>query len=547
MNVKGNDRLKVGTPLFFSLVLILGMVLGFNLKDSLRNKRDVSAVFKNNDKLEEMIELINDKYVDSVNSNLLYKNAISGILKNLDPHTIFIPAENLQEENDDLEGNFSGIGVEYAIIRDTIRITSVVINGPAYKAGITVGDELIKVNEQLVAGNKITSEKIASLLRGKQKTNVSLFCINALNGKIKQLPMSRDIIPIHSVDATIMVDSLTGYIKISRFSSTTHSEFIVALKYLMGLGAAQLIIDLRDNPGGYLEAATSIADELLNDKKLIVYTKGLHSPKTEYRAGDKCTFETGKLAILINESSASASEILAGAIQDWDRGVIVGRRSFGKGLVQEQYDMADGAGLRLTIAKYYTPSGRCIQRSYAKGKDAYIEDYEKRLEEGNLLINDSLIENDTTRYYTSKMRVVYGNGGIKPDIYVSYDSQKVVTGIYSLIYADEAKAAVWDFFIHNYQYLKFNTINDYSNYFKNECKILELYYSKLSYKDRIDVQKKLYLKDNEHYFCSMLKAALARYIFNENGYYSLSLKEDKVVSATLKVLNSDEYLKAISR
>jgi carboxyl-terminal processing protease len=280
MDERRSDSWKVWTPLLFSLILIAGMVLGFNLRDTLRNKRDIITVITRNDRLEEVIDLVKEKYVDTVNNNVLYKDAISGILKSLDPHTVYIPSEEVEGVNDDLEGGFSGIGVEFSIVRDTIEVTSVVENGPSAHAGIEVGDQLIKVGDSVVAGIKISSDRIVRLLKGRQRSDVSV-TIKRANGAQKEIAITRDIIPVYSVEASIMLDGVTGFIKINRFSATTADEFSAALKKLIAQGARQLILDLRDNPGGYLDAATSIADNFLDDNKLIVYTKGLNMPKTE--------------------------------------------------------------------------------------------------------------------------------------------------------------------------------------------------------------------------------------------------------------------------
>jgi carboxyl-terminal processing protease len=359
--------LKVWTPLIFSLVLIAGMTLGFNLRDTLRNKRDIQTIIERNDRLEQIIDLVNERYVDSVNTNDLYRDAVNGILSHLDPHTIYIPADELQGVNEDLEGSFYGIGVEFAVMRDTILVTSVIPSGPAEKAGIHTGDKIVKVGDSIVAGKDMPSDQVVRMLKGKQNTDVIVGLKDIETGGMKTVTIRRDAIPVYSVDANLMLDEITGYIKISRFSANTYDEFAKAVKSLKASGMQQLIIDVRLNPGGYLESARDIVDDLLPGEKMVVYTKGRNSSLREYKTRDKDLFERGKVAILIDERSASASEILAGAVQDWDRGIIVGRRSYGKGLVQEQYDMDDGAALRLTIAKYYTPSGRSIQRSMKPG------------------------------------------------------------------------------------------------------------------------------------------------------------------------------------
>jgi len=521
------------------------MVLGFNLRDSLRNKRDIGTVILRNDRLEEIIDLVNEKYVDTVNNNTLYKDAVSGILKSLDPHTVYIPPEDLQEVNDDLDGGFSGIGVEFSIMRDTIAVTGVIEDGPAAGAGVETGDQIIKVGDSMVAGVNITSDRIIHLLKGRQSSKVYVTVMRPA-GALKQVSITRGIIPIYSIDAGIMLDSVTGFIKINRFSATTFTEFSKALQKLKDKGAKQLVLDLRDNPGGYLDAATSIADAFLDDNKLVVYTQGIHSQKTEYRASEKGAFEDGKLVVLVDESSASASEILSGAIQDWDRGVIAGRRTFGKGLVQEQYDLPGGSALRLTIAKYYTPSGRCIQRSFAKGRDAYMEDYEKRFESGELLGADTAGNADTTRFYTAHHRVVYGGGGITPDVYVPYDTSRFSVTMESMIFSENLKTAIWNYFMRNRSRLNFKDIAAFNHSFNDEAAIKDSYLDMLSGGKRKDALKELERPVNADYFNLQIKAQLARILFHENGYYAISAKEDNAVNKALEIMNSGQYSKIIS-
>lgn len=523
------------------------MVLGFNLRDSLRSKRDITTVIQRNDRLEEIIGLIKDNYVDTVNTNRLYRDAVSGILAPLDPHTVYIPAEDLQEVNNSLEGGFSGIGVEFSIVRDTIEVTSVTDKGPAALAGLNTGDQIIKVGDSLVAGTGITSERIMQLLRGAQNSIVSVGVKQVADGTMKTTSITRDIIPIYSIDASIMLDENTGYIKINRFSATTYDEFKKALTQLKKDGAQQMIVDLRDNPGGYLDAATSISDDFLGDDKLIVYTRGRNTPRIEYKAGEKGAFEEGRLAILVDESSASASEILAGAIQDWDRGVIIGRRTYGKGLVQEQYEMPDGAALRLTTAKYYTPSGRSIQRSFAGGKDAYHHEYEKRFENGELTGNDAETLPDTTPYYTARKRKVYSGGGIKPDIYVGYDTSHWSSPLLSMAFSEEMKTAIWDYFIRNRTTLKYKNITDFSKSFKGEGQVLNQYIAMLSPGERKTVLKNFNSPANQQYFGLQIKAQIARYLFRDNGYYSIKLKEDNMVNKAIAVLNSPQYSKILGQ
>lgn len=547
MDVQGRDRSKVWTPLFFSIVLIVGMVLGFNLRDSLRNKREITTVMTRNDRLEDIIDLIKEKYVDTVNSNSLYNDAVTGILKPLDPHTVYIPAEDLQGVNDELDGGFSGIGVEFAIVRDTISVTSVVDGGPSARAGLSVGDQLIKVGDSLVAGNSINSSRIMHLLRGKQNSMVNVTLKPIASNMLKRVSITRGIIPTYSVEASIMLDDATGYIKINRFSATTYEEFRKALEQLKADGAKQLVVDLRDNPGGYLDAVISMADDFLDDSKLIVYTQGTHMPKAEFKAKDKGRFETGRLAILVDEGSASASEILAGAIQDWDRGVIIGRRTYGKGLVQEQYEMPDGSALRLTTARYYTPSGRSIQRSFAGGRDAYAHDYEKRFEDGELIGNEAVAYSDTVPYYTGKKRVVYSGGGIKPDVYVPYDTSRLSEPVTAMIMSDELKTVIWDYFIANRAKLKYKTIQDFSKSFNGGSDITDRYLSILSAADRKEAAHQLASTANRQFLELHIKAQVARFIFHDNGYYSVRLRDDNVVNKALAVLNSEQYTKILGK
>ncbi|XZF16638.1 S41 family peptidase [Chitinophagaceae bacterium MMS25-I14] len=546
MDEHRSGGIKVWLPLLFALIMIFGMTLGFNLRDSLRNKRDIQAIIERNDRLEEIIDLVNAKYVDSVNSNLLYRDAVSGILSHLDPHTVYISSDELQGVNEDLEGSFFGIGVEFAIVRDTIEVTSVVENGPAEHAGLEVGDKLLKVNDSTVAGTGITSDRIIKMLRGKQHSRVSLLIKDAGNSMTKEVPIERDIVPLYSIDASFMLDNETGFIKINRFSATTFDEFMKALKSLKDKGMKQLVLDLRDNPGGYLDAATRIADQFLDDEKLIVYTQGRTSSRIEYKAGESGLFEHGKLVVLIDENSASASEILSGAIQDWDRGLIIGRRSFGKGLVQEQYDLDDGAALRLTVARYYTPSGRSIQRSFAKGKDAYAHDFEDRFKSGELTGKDSAYTADSKPYYTSRHRTVYGGGGIKPDVYVPYDTTRLGSKILNIVFSSEMKTVLWDYYInHSARLRTFKTISDFSAGFSGTEDLERSYLATLKPQEKVVAAKLLAGAPGRDYFRLQAKAQLARILFRNNGYYMILSKEDNVVQKALEMLAGKQFLQLI--
>ena len=547
MDERKNDSLKIWTPLLFAVIMIAGMTIGFKLRDSLRNKRDIETIIYRNDRLEQLIDLINEKYVDTVNINSIYQDAVTGILSHLDPHTVYISADQVENVNEDLEGGFYGIGVEFVIVRDTIQVTSVMPGGPAERVNVQVGDQLVKVGDSIVAGKKISSGQIIKMLKGKQHTKVILTLKQPFVAGTRKVEIERDIVPILSVDAGIMLDANTGYIKINRFSATTYDEFTDALTKLKRQNMEDLVLDLRDNPGGYLDAATLIADELISGRKLLVYTQGKRSYKTEYKAGEKNGFENGRLVVLVDENSASASEILAGAVQDWDRGVIAGRRTFGKGLVQEQYDLSDGAALRLTIAKYYTPSGRCIQRTYAKGKSAYTEDYYHRFQTGELMGFDTLAVGDTIPYYTANKRVVYGGGGIKPDVYIPYDTTRIAIPVLSMLTSDALGNIMWDYYLRNRDSLRYRSMGDFEMRFKGEDTVIAMYLRSLPAGERKDAETVLKVPVNNQLFRLHMKAQFARYMFRGDGYYQVLAQDDDEIQRALQILSDESYLKIIGR
>lgn len=549
MEAHSRPQLKVWTPLIAALIMVAGIIIGFQLRDTLRNKRDIKNAVERSDRLEQLIDLISTNYVDSINSSGLYRDGVNGILSHLDPHTVYIPAEEVAGVNEELEGSFFGIGVEFAIIRDTIMVTSVVAEGPAERAGIETGDRLIKVSDTLVAGNGITSERIVKMLRGEKKSSVRVLIKKLATSKVEPVEIVRNEVPLASVDAAVMLDAKTGYIKINRFAGTTYSEFAKGLKTIKKSGATGLIIDVRDNPGGYLDAATAIVDELLDNKKLIVYTKGYHEQRQDYTAVNEGMFEQGRLAILIDENSASASEILAGAVQDWDRGVIVGRRSFGKGLVQEQYELEDGAALRLTIARYYTPSGRSIQRSFAKGKEAYRADFEARFTNGELMGNDSIAVDDTQAYYTlMQHRPLHGAGGIKPDAYVPYDSGRLTQGLLQILLSDALQDAIWEYYNINALWLKkLKSVLEYNRAFHDEDKILQQYISSLAPSERLIAVSTLRRPANKDYVLLQIRSQIARVVFRNSGYYMVSAQGDEVIQRALQILNGNQYQQLIGR
>lgn len=377
-------------------------------------------------KLQYVLGAIENLYVDTIDINNVTENTITNVLKELDPHSVYIPQKELQQANEPLEGSFEGIGIQFQMLEDTLFVIQTIAGCPAERVGIRAGDRMIEIEDSVIAGVKIQNSEIMRRLRGKKGTTVRVKILRAGIPDLIEFHIVRDKIPLYSLDASYMTDKTTGYIKINNFGATTLDEFKKALSDLKKQGLKNLILDLQGNGGGYLNAAIDLADEFLDKDKLIVYTQGIHQPKSIANATVKGNFEGGNLVILIDETSASASEIVSGAVQDWDRGVLVGRRTFGKGLVQRQFILPDGSAIRLTTARYYTPTGRCIQKPY-KGTD-YQKDLEMRYEHGEFMHADSIQFPDSLKYETlTSKRIVYGGGGIMPDVFVPVDTTMTTT------------------------------------------------------------------------------------------------------------------------
>jgi carboxyl-terminal processing protease len=419
-----NSKKVVFLPIVLGIAVAIGILIGRFLPAD-NDHSPHSNIRSRNDKLNSILNIIESNYVDSVNRNDLIETAIPSILKKLDPHSVYIPAKDLARSNEPLQGNFEGIGISFSMLTDTILVISTIPGGPSEKLGLLPGDKILYVNDSLVAGRHIIDEKIMGMLKGPRGTLVKIKVLR--NGQKELIPfeITRDKIPIYSVDVDYMVNDNIGYIKINTFAMTTFDEFMKGLRELKEHGMTSLILDLRGNSGGIMEAAINIADQFLKEGQLIVYTKGRASPRSEAKATGKGEFETGNLVVLIDEWSASASEILAGALQDNDRGTIIGRRSFGKGLVQEPIPFSDGSGMRLTIARYYTPTGRSIQKSYKEGYDKYYADLNERYTHGEFEVPDSIHFSDSLKYTTPGGRIVYGGGGIMPDKFVPVDTSGV--------------------------------------------------------------------------------------------------------------------------
>ncbi len=375
-------------------------------------------------KVAKVFDIIESYYVEETNDSTLAETAITSILKELDPHSVYIPKKKVKKMNEPLVGNFEGIGIQFNILEDTIVVVSPISGGPSEKLGIQSGDKIIKIEDSVVAGVGYTTTDVVNNLRGQKGTAVNVSIKREGEKKLIDYEIIRDKIPIFSVDASYMATPTVGYIKVNRFSATTSKELEEALQKLKAEGMQDLILDLQNNSGGYLNAAINMADQFLADNKLIVYTEGRKSPRYDAKASSRGLFESGKLVVLVNEGSASASEIVSGAIQDHDRGIIIGRRTFGKGLVQKPFNLPDGSSMRLTVSRYYTPTGRCIQKPYDDGVDAYHKELSTRYKAGELINADSITFPDSLKFYTPNKRVVYGGGGIMPDFFIPLDTVK---------------------------------------------------------------------------------------------------------------------------
>jgi len=529
-----DNRLKIFIyyPIILALVLASGIYLGSFLSVGYLPSSVIESSTSNSKKITNLLNYVQEEYVDSIDLDGLTESTIISMLEQLDPHSSYIPARELEATNEQLDGNFDGIGVEFNIINDTIVVVAPINGGPSEKLGIRSGDRIVIIEDSLVAGTGVKNQDVISMLRGERGTYVKVEIARRGVKKLIPFRIERDKIPIYSVDAGYMIDDEVGYIKISRFGATTYEEFAEKLAGLRKAGMQSLILDLRGNPGGYLNAAISICDEFLSDGKLIVYTEGRARPKDSAYATRKGDFEKGKLAVLVDEGSASASEIVSGAVQDNDRGTIVGRRTFGKGLVQEQVELADGSAVRLTIARYYTPTGRCIQRPYGKDED-YYGDFYNRIEHGELYEVDSISVDENDRFVTPGGKVVYGGGGIIPDVFVPLDTTGYTEFHSQLI----STGALREFAL---------------NYTSQKRTELDRYRSATDFRDRFsfsgtDYQKLIgFAKDKgistseaekaKPEVLNNLKALVARSKWNGAGFYPIINETDKTIQAALETL-----------
>ncbi len=513
-------------PILFFGTLALGIVLGAKLNFPLQG--NLSASDNHRNKLNKLIDFIDNEYVDKVNTDSIVDLAASNILDKLDPHSVYVPKSEQTQLAETMRGDFVGIGVNFYMLNDTIAVVNSVVGGPSEKAGIKSGDRILYANKEKLFGRQLTSEDLFSRLKGEKGTDVSLTIYRKSENKKLQIQLQRDIVAIESVAAAVMINPTFGYIKINRFAETTHDEFKKGLIQLKKQGAKSLVIDVRDNGGGYMEIAAKIADELLRDKQLIVFTKNKKGKIDKTLATEEGQFETGKVFVLINENSASASEILAGAIQDNDRGTVIGRRSFGKGLVQREMNFQDGSAVRLTIARYYTPTGRSIQKPYKKGIEDYNRDFDKRLLGGELFKKDSIKVDSKLKYKTPKGKIVYGGGGIVPDVFVPLEVENGDEGVVYLMQSGAVGYYVFEEIDKNRKQFGGLKMNQVISKIENS----DFYYDNFK-KYLLKNGLELKLEKDKKWVKRYLTAEFVRQLFGERYYYSLIVKEDAMIKKVL--------------
>ncbi len=524
-------KAKVFMPLVFAFIMMLGMLIGMRMQQQLRPGMVTQGANSQLAGIGEVFNYIDSRYVDPINSDDLAEKVIKETLEDLDPHSSYISAKDLPRIQESMSGNFDGIGIEFSLVKDTIVVVTPIVGGPSEKLGILSGDKIIQIEDTLVAGINITNDQVMEKLKGERGTYVKVGIYRKGKEELLEFDIRRSRIPLVSVEVGYLMDDEVGYMKVTRFSATTFKEFKKKLNELKEAGMKKLILDLRQNPGGYLDMAVNMVDEFIPSNRLLVYTKGRNHKRREFKSERfEGNFENGDLVILIDEGSASASEIVAGAIQDWDRGKVVGRRSFGKGLVQEQETLSNGAALRLTVARYYTPSGRCIQKPYGEDTEAYDKEIEKRLADGELFgeeADSTDIIADSLKFQTLiEGRTVLGGGGITPDIFVPYDS----TGTENFLLSARGLIPefVYDYFSNNRPYFE-----QYGNLesFRKNFQVNEQIFSKFRDFTKKEVKKfdaQLFQRDQEK-LKTVIKAHIARQLWNNDGYYPVIHDLDKML------------------
>ncbi|MGL2965619.1 S41 family peptidase [Flavobacterium sp. XGLA_31] len=514
-------------PLLLFSCVALGVIIGgmLNFPQRTLSKKNASKA-----KIEKLIDMINDEYVDDVNSDSIVDLTVNSILANLDPHSVYIPPSEQSSESEIMKGDFVGVGINFYMHNDTVTVVKTLENGPAAKAGIKAGDRILYAGKTKLFGRKLPTDSLYNKFKGEEGSDVLLTVYRKNSNKKLKINVTREVVPIKSVDIALMLNKNTGYIKINRFAENTYDEFHSGLQKLKNSGMNTLIIDLRDNGGGYLEKAVEVADDLLKEKELIVFTKNRKGNITKTYATEKGIFETGRVYVLIDENSASASEILSGAIQDNDRGTIVGRRSFGKGLVQREMNFDDGSAVRLTTSRYYTPSGRSIQKPYVKGKaEEYEQDFGNRFDSGELYAKDKIKVADSLKFKTKKGRIVYGGGGIVPDIFVPLEVKKGEESLAYILNSGIVGHFVFEQLDKDRNTFKGQTFGQFLDRMQNNTAIVSKFENYLK-----DSGLEMKLNDNKTLVKKYLTAEFARQLFGESQYYNIILKDDAMLKAVLK-------------
>jgi len=527
---KKNAR-KIWTPLYLGIAFLLGIAVALYLLPT----KTSSFSNKQLQKFNEVLQYINMYYVDTVDTEKLFEEAINGMLQSLDPHSTYVNAVENKALMESLDGAFEGIGVQFSIINDTVMVVAVLSGGPSEKVGLRAGDRIVTVDGKQFAGIGIQNEEVMKSLRGKKNSKVDVGIKREGFKQIYHYRITRDVIPTYTVDVSYMIDNQNGYIKINQFGSTTGDEFANALKKLNSMSMKKLILDLRGNPGGYLEAAIRVCDELLPDGEMIVYTEGLRVKKDKIYATKYGNFEKGEVVVLIDDFSASASEIVAGAVQDNDRGMVVGRRSFGKGLVQRQFDLNDKSTVRLTTSRYHTPSGRCIQKDYKNGSLAYEEELIKRYENGEMDSTENISFDKSLQYKTKKGRTVYGGGGIMPDYFIPLDRNEELFAFYQILNSSSIIEFAFDYATRNQQTLKSKFPNARS-YVKNMTisdqlldRLFKFYSTKTGQQlVGLNAASKKELK-------VWVKALIGRNLYQDEAFYPVINTTDKAIIKALEI------------
>lgn len=536
MHNETGSKPQTRLPLLLAATLAIGMFIGQQLPHYDRSFSLQPRSMPGSGTLDEILRYVEAKYVDSVDTDHLRAQAVEGLLEQLDPHSVYISPEELKAVEDDMNGAFEGVGIEFLLLDDTLQVVTPLAGGPSELAGILAGDKIVSINDTLIAGVKIETSKIYNKLRGIKGSKVKVGILRGQERELRYFEVIRDVIPVKSLEVAYMLDEQTGYFKIARFNSNTYQEFMQELTPLVEKkGLKNLVIDLRGNPGGYLEEATDLLSQFFPEGKLLVYTKGRAGQRKDYKSNGRARFDIHNVAVLIDEGSASASEIVAGAVQDWDRGWVIGRRSFGKGLVQEQYPLSNGGAIRLTVSRYFIPSGRSIQRDYKHG-DAYKHETERRLQNGELSNEAKVRQADSTAFYTGQGRVVFGGGGVTPDVFIPFDTS------FASPYFTALQQMIPQFIS------RWNERQDR----KGLPATLPVFEQKFVVSDELLEELAAYaakqgtkrnptaLANSRRELKTLLRARIAKTLFGDEGFYKILNDDDPALDKALQVLKSGQ-------